>query len=459
MLINPKLFKTSTFRLAAAYLAVFALSVGAILAYLYWSTVGLLERQTDDTIRAEVLGLADQYRILGLQGVADVVRRRSAADNDTLYVLVAPDGRYIAGNLKGLPPDLEEKPGWVDFPITRSRNGAVINHIARGFHTDLDGDYEVLVGRDVDELRQFSELIRRTLYFALGLTLLLGLGGGLLTSRNFLRRIDAITGTSRNIMEGDLAQRMPIKGTNDELDRLSISLNEMLEQIERLMVGMREVTSNVAHDLKTPLTRMRARVDAALRSDDKAEYRAALHQSIEESDALLRTFNALMSIARAESGNSREGLLPVNLHDIIADVVELYEPIVEDAGGQLQADIAHDLPVKADRELMSQAIINLIDNAIKYGAIKDHEGKITVSASVKANSIEVIVSDNGPGVPEADRERIKDRFVRLDKSRTKPGNGLGLPLVASIMKLHGGELKLENNAPGLKAILNLPRRV
>ncbi len=456
MLINPKLFRTSTFRLAAVYLAVFALSVAAILAYLYWSTVRLIESQTDETIRAEVLGLADQYRILGLKGVADVVRRRSNSDTDTLYVLVDPRGNYIAGNMKGLPPDMEDKPGWTDFPITRIRNGAVVNHTARGFHSDLEGDYEVLVGRDVQELRQFSDLIRRTLFGSLGLAMLLGLGGGLLTSRNFLRRVDAITGTSRNIMAGDLTQRMPVKGTNDELDRLSISLNQMLDQIERLMTGMKEVTSNVAHDLKTPLTRMRARVDAALRSDDKADYRAALDQTIEESDSLLRTFNALMSIARAESGNAREGLHPINLATTLNDVTELYEPIIEDAGGSLAQNIAPDLPVKGDRELLAQAVSNLIDNAIKYGTAS--AAAITVSAAQNPDSIEVIVADNGAGIPEADRERVKDRFVRLDASRSKPGNGLGLPLVASIMHLHGGALILEDNAPGLRAKLVLPKR-
>ncbi len=456
MLINPKLFRTSTFRLAAVYLAVFALSVGAILAYLYWSTVRLLESQTDETIRAEVLGLADQYRILGLKGVADVIRRRSNSQTDTLYVLVNPQGNYIAGNLKGLPPGMEDKPGWTDFPIVRNRNGIVVNHTARGFHSDLQGDYEVLVGRDVQELRQFADLIRRTLFISLGLALLLGLGGGLLTSRNFLRRIDAITGTSRNIMEGDLAQRMPVKGTNDELDRLSVSLNEMLDQIERLMTGMKDVTTNIAHDLKTPLTRMRARVEAALRSGKPEEYRAALNQSLEESDSLLRTFNALMSIARAESGNAREGLESLNLAGTLNDVIELYEPIIEEAGGTLNHQIDNDLAMKGDRQLLAQAVSNLIDNAIKYGA--EVAPEISVTAKRNGTAIEVIVSDNGPGIPAADRERVKERFTRLDASRSKPGNGLGLPLVASIMHLHGGELILEDNAPGLKAKLVLPTR-
>ncbi len=456
MLINPKLFRTSTFRLAAVYMAVFALSVGAILGYLYWSTVGLLERQTDETIRAEVQGLSEQYRILGLKGVADVVRRRSSSETDTFYLLASPEGKFIAGNLKGMPEGMEDKPGWTDFPIFRNRSGTAVYHIARGFHTDLDGGYEVLVGRDVQELRQFSELIRRTLFVSLGLALLLGIGGGLLTSRNFLRRIDAITGTSRNIMAGDLTQRMPVQGTNDELDRLSVSLNEMLDQIERLMSGMKDVTTNIAHDLKTPLTRMRARVEAALRSGKPDEYRAALNQSLEESDSLLRTFNALMSIARAESGNARESLEPLNLADTLNDVIELYEPIIEEAGGTLKHHIDSDLAIKGDRQLLAQAVSNLIDNAIKYGA--ESAPEISVTATRSTTAIEVIVSDNGPGIPEADRERAKERFTRLDASRTKPGNGLGLPLVASIVHLHGGELKLEDNAPGLRAKLALPIR-
>jgi signal transduction histidine kinase len=312
------------------------------------------------------------------------------------------------------------------------------------------------VGRDIEELRQFGDLIRTTLYWALGLSLALGLGGGLLTSRNFLHRIDAITGASRTIMDGNLSRRMPVAGTGDELDRLSVSLNQMLDQIERLMLGMKEVSSNIAHDMKTPLTRMRARVEAALRTDDKNQYRAALNQSIEESDSLLRTFNSLMSIARAESGNAREGFRPIDLGNVLNDVYELYEPLVEDAGGKLVLQLSGSLPVKADRQLLAQAISNLLDNAMKYGHTS--ELAITLAAQAKPETVEITVSDRGSGIPEEDRERVKDRFVRLDTSRTLPGNGLGLALVASIMRVHGGDLKLTDSAPGLKATLVLPKQ-
>jgi signal transduction histidine kinase len=300
-------------------------------------------------------------------------------------------------------------------------------------------------------LRLFGDVIRTTVYWALGLSLMLGLGGGFLLSRNFLRRVDAITDTSHSIMAGDLSQRMPISGSNDELDRLSVSLNEMLSQIERLMIGMKDVTSNVAHDLKTPLTRMRARVDSALRNDNKAELRGALNQTIEECDSLLRTFNALLSIAQAEAGQARQNMENLDVHDILTDVVELYEPIAEEAGGKLTMDVSKNLHVRGNRQLLAQAVSNLLDNAMKYGGTD-----IAVSSIREGNEILVSVADQGTGIPARDRTRVLDRFVRLDESRTKPGNGLGLSLVSSVMTLHGGKLVLEDNKPGLKAVLHLP---
>ncbi len=458
MPVNTNLFRTSTFRLAAFYLSVFALSVGSILAYIFWSTAGLLERQVDETIRSEVLGLADQYRIFGVRGVADVIQRRSLNDSEMLYLLVNDEGETVAGNLKRLPPGVTPAPGWIDFPITRSNKGNTINHKARGYYTTVANDYTVLVGRDVHELRQFSDAIRRTIYFATGLTILLGLGGGILTSRNFLRRVDAITGTSSSIMAGDLSQRMPIKGTNDELDRLSVSLNAMLDQIESLMNGMREMSSNVAHDLKTPLTRLRARVEAALRSDSKDDYRAALTQTIEESDKLLQTFNALLSIAQAEAGQTSHGMKVIDIKDVVEDVGELYAPLVEDADGTLTLDVESQLLVKADRQLIAQAVSNLIDNAIKYG--RDAGGpNISLSGKNIGEKVIVSVTDKGIGIAEADRSRVTKRFARLDDSRHAPGNGLGLALVASVMKLHGGQLVLDDNKPGLSAALVLPKKV
>jgi signal transduction histidine kinase len=455
--VNLKIFRTSTFRLAAIYLVVFALSAGAIFAYVYYSTISLLEHQTEETIRAEVNALEDQYRLRGLPGILDVVVRRSVEGNGALYSLNGPDGAYIAGNLAAVPKGHIAGGGWIDFPFTVGKGASAEEHMARAFHIELRGEYELLVGRDVEELQQFRKLIRETLFWALGMAMVLGLGGGFLMSRNFLRRVDAITATSHSIMAGDLTRRMPISGSGDELDRLASSLNEMLSQIERLMAGMKEVSSNVAHDLKTPLTRMRARVESALRNDSKAEYKGAMEQTIEECDGLLRTFNALLSIAQAESGQVREGLVVLDAHETLTDVVELYEPLVEEADGTLKLEALEGLRVRANRQLLAQAVSNLIDNAMKYGESAAGQGAdITVTGSIEGNSVFITVADHGQGIPQLDRERVRNRFVRLDESRTKSGNGLGLSLVSSVMTLHGGQLQLEDNKPGLKAVLRLP---
>ena len=327
MTVRIKLLRTSTFRLAALYLVVFAFSVLALLGYVYWNTAVLLERQTDDTIRAEVQALADQYRIRGLDGIIDTIRRRSNDAGGSVYLLADAQGRRIAGNLTNLPAMPEDRASWIEFPLDVSRGPGNERHVARAFHTDLEGDLELVVGRDVEALRQFANIIRSTIYYALAIALVLGLGGGVLMSRNFLRRVDAITDASRTIMAGNMSGRMPVHGSNDELDRLALALNEMLDQIERLMAGMKEVTSNVAHDLKTPLTRIKARVEAALRAGTEDEYRSALERTVDESDRLLTTFNALLSIARAEAGQARSGLGPLDASAIISEVFELYEPI------------------------------------------------------------------------------------------------------------------------------------
>ena len=457
MTVNRNIFSTSTFRLAAIYLLVFLLSSGALLAYVFWNTVGLLERQTEDTIRAEVQGLGDQYRLRGLSGVVDVINRRIGEETGTLYLLVNEDKDRLIGNLAAMPFENIDDGAWVDFPINKGKGANQVRHTARAFHVNLSGGYELLVGRDVEELRAFRNVILRALYWGIGLAMVLGLGGGFLMSRNFLRRVDAITETSRTIMAGDLSQRMPVGQSGDELDRLSDSLNEMLAQIERLMIGMKEVSSNVAHDLRTPLTRLRARAEAALRSTSGEEHRLALQQTINESDKLLQTFNALLSIARAEAGQSREGLQQIDVSDVLRDVAELYEPLIEEEGGALKLSDLPQLLVRGDRQLLAQAFSNIIDNAMKYGGSSGGSAVHVSLAAEAGNGMAIItIADTGSGIAEADRERVLDRFVRLDDSRTKPGNGLGLSLVASVMKLHGGALELGDAAPGLKATLTLP---
>lgn len=459
MTVNAKIFRTSTFRLAAIYLLVFLLSAGALLGYIFLNTVGILERQTEDTIRAEVQALGDQYQLRGLNGVVDVINRRIQDETGTLYLVVNAEAERIGGNLAALPSRDLADGSWVDFPVNKGKGVNRVQHMARAFHIKLSGGYELLVGRDVEELHAFRNVIQNAIYWGVGVALALGLGGGYLTSRNFLRRVDAITDTSRTIMAGDLSHRMPVAGSGDELDRLADSLNEMLAQIERLMVGMKEVSSNVAHDLRTPLTRLRARAEAALRSTDPEEHRAALQQTIAESDKLLQTFSALLSIARAEAGQSGGHIEIIDVADVLRDVAELYEPLVEEAGGSLKLDILPALPCKADRQLLSQVFSNVIENAMKYGGTGESESvHISINATVENAQAHIIIADKGQGINPENRQRVLDRFVRLDESRSKPGNGLGLSLVASLMKLHGGTVELADAEPGLRVKLMLPLR-
>ncbi len=457
---NANLWRTSTFRLAAAYLLVFVLSVGAILAYIYWNTAVLLERQTDETIRAEIRGLNEQYRFGSITALANVVEQRSVRNSERgIYSIFDQQGRRLAGNLQGVPSGVTGTSGWLEFPYEVFNGNSIKQHSGRAFFTRLRGGYLLVVGRDVEERRQFATLIRQSTFIAIGMALVFGLGGGLLMSRNFLRRIDVISDTSKAIMAGGLSERMPVRGTNDEIDRLSGNLNNMLDQIERLMTGMREVSDNVAHDLKTPLTRLKARVEAALRQDTKASYKEALVETIEEADQLLATFNALLSIARTEAGQTSEQMEPLDVSEVAEEMAELYQPLVEDAGGTFEFSGTPDLKVTASRQLLAQAISNLIDNALKYAPPQEGENRaleIALLVQRVKDKIEVTVADNGPGIPETEREHVLQRFVRLDTSRSQPGSGLGLSLVAGVARLHGGALVFRDGKVGFEACLELP---
>lgn len=458
MALNPKLFSSSTFRLGAVYLTVFAISVGAILGYIYWNTAILLDRQVEDTLEAEVKGLAEQYRQRGPAGLLAIINSRSRESEGGVYLLTNSIGRRVAGNLPSLPAEAIGERGLIDFQFPYETPRGTVQHTARAFFIELDGGLRLVVGRDVEERRRFNQIIRTSLLWALGLTLVLGIGGGILTSRNFLRRVDRINEASRTIMAGNMAERMPVTGSGDEIDRLSESLNRMLDQISQLMSGMKEVSSNVAHDLRTPLTRLRVRAEDALRSRSPEDYRAALEANIAEADGLLNTFNALLSIARAEAGHAREGMYPTDIVPLVADVAELYGPIAEDDGGRLDLALPETAMVRADRQLIAQALTNLLDNAMKYGRDQQSGAPfIRVSIEPRGDGGQcIVVSDTGPGIDHADFERVKRRFVRLDTSRSEPGSGLGLALVDSVMKLHGGKLVIGGSGGGLTARLEFP---
>jgi signal transduction histidine kinase len=352
------------------------------------------------------------------------------------------------------------KPGWISFPVeVRHHNGATELHqaLAETIALPDDGDH-LLVGRDISNANLFRTRILETLAWASVLTLMLGVLGGLFMTRNMLRRVDTVNRTSERIIHGDMSQRVPLTGSGDEFDQLATNLNAMLDQIERLMAGMRQVTDNIAHDLRTPLARLRARLEVTLlEKPDAQRYGEALRRTIAEADTLLGTFNALLSIAEAEAGSRREALAVVRLDEIARSVSELYEPVADEKGLTLVALTDEGLRVRGDRHLLSQAIANLLDNALKYTP----SGSVSLTVRAEGEWARVEVGDTGPGVPSDQREAVFDRFVRLEGSRSTPGNGLGLSLVRAVARMHGGSVRLEENrpgaaVPGLRVILTLP---
>jgi signal transduction histidine kinase len=447
-----RLLETSTFRLALIYLALFGVSALALLGFLYVRTALVMEQQTIETIEAEIVGLKEQYQTRSLPGLLQVIERRSGANPNlaSVYLLANAFGEPIAGNLPEWPHGEAGPDNWLRFAIEVPDGDAVKEHQALGQVFLLSGDFRLLVGRDVENLQKTRSLMQKAIGWGVGLTLLLGLAGGFLMSRGMLSRIDAINRTTRRIMAGDLSQRISLKGSRDEFDVLAGNLNAMLDQIERLLSGMREVTDNIAHDLRTPLSRMRARIEVALLANpDRAEARTLLEQTLGDADAMIQSFNALLSIARAEAGSERAAFEPVDLAEVCRDLADLYGPLAEEKGLTFTSACPPRLVLNGNRHLLAQALANLLDNAIKYTPAG---GRVTLSGQPGPV---ITVADTGPGIPEAERGRVLERFVRLDGDRSTPGNGLGLSLVSAVAKLHGATLRLEDNHPGLRVSLAL----
>jgi signal transduction histidine kinase len=323
----------------------------------------------------------------------------------------------------------------------------------------LPGNNRLLVGRDLEERERLNAVLGQAIRLLIAALLIFGGLGAFLVARRALARMDAMTATSQAIMAGDLSGRLPVSGSGDEIDRLAVSLNAMLVRIGELMQGMKEVSDNIAHDLKTPLTRLRNSAEEALRtSTSKEEYRAALERTIDESDGLIRTFNALLLIARTEAGAGADSFTMVDVSSLLADLAEIYGPSVEEAGCTFRTDIAPGLSVQGSRELLGQVVANLIDNAIKYGlpAQPGAVAEVKLTALAMNQKLLISVADRGPGIPPDKRGKAIERFGRLDASRNKPGSGLGLSLVSAVAQLHKGELRLDDNAPGLIVTLELP---
>ena len=459
--MNPaRLFRTTAFRLSLLYAALFGALALVLLAFIYVSISHSNNKRMDATIALEMDGLRDRYKDAGLEGLLASIAKRSTpgAVTGRLYLLARPDYAPLGGNLSRWPAALEKSgAAWADFTLPPSD----LVHLdddyaeARAFVTVLPNGYHLLVGRNLHGREELLEDMLATFFWALGITLGLALAGGVLMSHSVLRRIDAINRTSRQIMSGNLKQRMPVQGSSDEFDQLTQNLNAMLDQIEHLMEGMRQVTDNVAHDLRSPLTRIRNRLDVTLLEPrNEREYRAAIEQSLTDIESLLKTFNALLSIAQAESGSRREDWEKIDLGALTEDLVDLYTPLAEDRGLSLGREISSGAVIAGNRHLLAQALGNLLDNAIKY---TPSGGRIKVRVGAHEDGYEVQVNDTGPGIPPQARARVLERFVRLESSRSTPGNGLELSLVNAVAQYHHARLELGDNAPGLVASLRFPR--
>jgi signal transduction histidine kinase len=457
---------THAFRLAALYFLVFAASVLGVLLFVYLTSAGFVERQTEATLDAEITGLAEQYAQRGLSGLIQIVAARSAGDRGDamIYLVTDPDGQPLAGNIAAWPAGVPTHSTWLSFALERTINGRHEVHPALGRLFVIPGGYRLLVGRDISDAAAFRTRVRTTLLWAGLIALGIGLIGGTVMSRNLLRRVEQVNRTSERVMAGNLSDRVPLHGTRDEFDQLAANLNRMLDQIERLMTAMREVTDDVAHDLRTPLSRLRSRLERALADpsgtgppgvDPSAatSQAEAIRAAIDEADRLLATFNALLRIAELESGPRLDHTAPVDLSEVARAAADLYEPVAEEKGFTLTVTAEAGVRIRGDWHLLSQALANLLDNALKYAG----GGQIELRVFHQKGQAILEVADQGPGIPEADRQSVFDRFVRLEPSRTTPGNGLGLSLVRAIARRHDGSVTLEDNRPGLRVRLQFTR--
>jgi signal transduction histidine kinase len=473
----PAIMKTTAARLSAMYLLLFAACAVLLVFYMTSLSVRMLTTQTQQTINEEVQGLGRAYQRGGLPLLVRTVERRARQPGANLYLIADANGRILSGNVESLEHGVLETDGWTERPFAYQRFGETNSerrqvaapdqegasrstHDAIALVLRLPNQMILLVGRDLGEPERFRVVVRRALMVALGM---MGLGGLLIwyfVGRYALRRIDNVSEASRRIMGGDLAGRLPVTGAGDEFDRLSENLNAMLAKIANLNEGLKQVSDNIAHDLKTPLTRLRNRAEAALAGKPRpAEYREALEGTIAESDQLIRTFNAILMISRLEAGYSAESVSRVDLADAVRDVVELYEPAAEEVGVTLEAELTGEFVIEGNRELIGQALSNIVDNAIKYSAGSTEKPVVRVTLEKKSAEVWLAVTDNGQGIPDdADRQRATERFVRLEHSRTQPGSGLGLSLAKAVMTFHGGRLDLLPANPGLSVIMTFPER-
>ncbi|GGD93243.1 two-component sensor histidine kinase [Aureimonas endophytica] len=454
------LMRMTAVRLSAVYLGLFAVFAVVLVVYVTASATSLLQSQSREAIGDEIADLGTIYRSSGIVGLVRAIEKRANQPGASLYLVTDPTGRILAGNVEALEPGTLDRSGFTEeaFAYMRfSDENASSLHRAVAEIVSLPNGMRVLVGRDQTEQERFRALVRRALILALALMGIGALFAWLFVGRRALQRLDRMSAASARILAGDLGERLPVSGANDEFDRLSANLNTLLGRIALLQEGLKQVSDNIAHDLKTPLTRLRNRAESALaEAETGGNPKAALEANLAEADGMIRTFDALLMISRVEAGFHPAAKSDVDLSQLVADLVELYEPLAEEAGARIDCALPGPVEAHVSRELVSQAVSNLIDNALKYAVSEEGGGRVAITVAEEADRCRIAVADNGPGIPADKRERVLERFYRLDESRTKPGSGLGLSLVQAIARLHGGTLALEDAEPGLRVVIDLP---
>ena len=443
---------TYALRLSIVYLLVLALATSALVGLMYAYAISALDRETDELIEAELQGLAEQYRAGGLDALAAVITERvqTGGSSGDVYLLVGPDLLPIAGNIAAWPAQGTATERWTEFEVSVIRGDAFESRAVRAGVFALPGAYRLLVGADIHEREAFKSRIGWTLLASLLMVVTVGALLGAWMTRHVLHRVDAISAAGRDIVEGRLDRRLPRSGTGDEFDTLAANLNEMLDRVGQLTAALGFVIDSTAHDLRGPLNRMRARIESGLRSADAGISRRALEDALKDTEALGRTLAALLRIAQAQGGAAAAEFAPLDLGELAAEVVELYEPVAQERNIELRSSQCHPATLRGSRQLLAHALANLVDNALKFTPVG---GRVTVEVLGDASGLQLVVADSGPGIPAADRARAIERCVRLPGAGQATGAGLGLSLVAAVARMHHATLDLDDNAPGLRVVL------
>lgn len=452
-----RLFRSSAFRLTLIYMVTFGASVTALLIFVYTAIISDMEEDLKHSIGVETADLRRSFGISGPEEIAASIQHILEKDEEKTLVLMLIDRNWhvLAGNLPLWPGGKTNVDTWITFPIGKGEDPAH-SPKAIAMNSTLPGGYILLVGRKMTQIEHVHEVIVEVLYICFGIMFALAAAGGMLISYTIYRRIEVINQAFKSVAAGALLTRVKVTGTGDEFDHLAMHLNQTLNRICELIDGVRDISYSVAHDLRTPLNRLRHRLESLLGPQISREaITDEVRVSLGEIDALVATFNAILRIAQAEMGAGVEQFSEFAISEVVVDVIDLYRPVAEEKSQQLSSDIAEGIMLNGDRHLITQAVANILDNAVKY---TPKDGSIEVTLAERDGNIELAVSDSGTGIPPAFHHKVTEKFFRLEQSRSSPGNGLGLSLVNAAVKLHRGELSFGDNTPGLIVTIRLPAK-